>query len=362
MNKIISIILFLLLFSTRPSSGLAPESIREIPSPKGYRFGFHLSWLPDSQRLVMKLVSKNDKKFIPLIAAINVEDESVKILSKPNLKYSYPVCSPDGKWITFIGPMNKHSTLWIMDTQGNNKRRLVDVQCWQRPVWSPDSKRFAFTSRQCDIWVVNLDGSGLNQLSSGAGARSQSKWSPDASQIAYKQNAELWLMNADGSGKKFLTNLVSEPGYESIGTPDDNLFDWSVDGKKIVYAYRPIPPEGKHANRNGQIHPYQIWAVDLNSSRKRCLTPDEISCGLPACLPDGNRILFASTYEWVVTAAETFPPPSYPERNIWTVDFATNSPKQLTKGFTIREFAISPDGRKVAFLTEKPGLFVLLIE
>lgn len=362
MKEILSTLAVLLLFSIRPCSGAAPESVREIPSLKGYRFSFHLSWFPDSRRIVTRLVSENDNKGIPLIAVVNVEDGSAQILSDPSLGYAYPLCSPDGKWIAFIGPMNEHSTVWVMDTQDHNKRRLVDVPCWQRPAWSPDSKRLVFTSRQWDIWVVNLDGSGLTQLTSGAGARSQPKWSPDAGLIAYQQNAELWLMKPDGSDKKLLTMLVSKPGYSPIGTIDDDLFDWSADGEQIVYAYRPIPPEGQHVTQDGQIHPYQIWTVDLNGSRKRCLTPNEISCGLPVCLPDGKRILFASTYKWVVTAAPTFPPPSYLERNIWMVNFATSTPKQLTKGLRTREFAISPDGRKVAFSREGPGLFVLPIE
>ena len=362
MDRFLFSLLVLMLSFIPPSFGVTPEKSREILPSENYRFGYHLSWLPDNERVVTRLISKSDKKGIPQIGVVNVEDNAVKLLSEANLKHSYPVSSPDGKWIAFIGPMEDHSSLWIMDTQGKNKRRLVDVQCWQRPAWAPGSEGLAFTSRQWDIWVVNLDGTGLAQLTSGPGAKCRPQWSPDAGLIAYEQNAKLWCMKADGTDKKLLSVLVSEPGFSPIGTADDHHFNWSPDGQNIIYAYRPIPSDGKRAIRDGQIHPYQIWAVDLDTSHKSCLTPDDMSCGLPSYLPDGRHILFAHTYKWVVAAAVTVPAPSYPNRNIWMLDLATNTLKQLTEGITIREFAVSPDGRKVAFADEGPRLFVLPIE
>jgi len=340
-------------FATR-----VPKAPKQVPMPRGMRSSRDFSWFPDSQRIATRLVqrlSKND--FRSVIAVVEVENGKVKILSEPNIKHCNPACAPDGKTIAYIGPMGEHSTIWVMDINGENKKPLVNVRCWHRPVWSPDSKRLVFTERNNDIWAVNADGSGLKQLTSGPGARSRPKWSPDGNLIAFVAINEIWLMNADGSNQRVLTEIVSELGYGPIGDWDD-LYDWSPDGKQIVYAYRPIPPEGKHVTHDGGIHPYQIWVVNIDGSNKHCVTPEDISCGHPIWAPDKRHILYESIYKWVVTARLTAA--SYPKRNIWMLDLVEKKKQQLTNTRMITEFALSPNGRKVVFSTEDGrNIFVL---
>ncbi|MHC4345541.1 MAG: M56 family metallopeptidase, partial [Planctomycetota bacterium] len=326
-----------------------PEALREILMPEGTGGVGDFSWFPDSQKIAARLVQKFGKyDSRSVIAVLELESGKVEILSEPNIKHCNPACSPDGRKIAYIGPMGEYSTVWLMDVNGDNKRPIANVRCWRRPVWSPDSKRLVFTERNNDIWVVNADGSGLRQLTSGRGARSQPQWSPDGTQIAFVDVDEIWLMNADGSNQRVLTKIVSKPGYGPIGDWDD-FYDWSPDGKQIVCAYRPIPPEGKHVTHDGGIHPYQIWIVNVDGSDKHCLTPEEVSCGHPIWTPDSRHILFESVYKWVVTARETGV--SYPKRNIWILDLAQNKKRQLTAAEYIREFVLSPDGTKVVFLT-----------
>ncbi|MHC4122162.1 MAG: TolB family protein [Planctomycetota bacterium] len=149
-------------------------ALKQIPMPEGMRSPCNFSWFPDSQKIAMRLVQGLDKNnFGSVIAVIDVNNGKVTILSEPNIKHCNPACSPDGKTIAYIGQMGKHSTVWLMDVNGENKRPLVNVKCWRRPVWSPDSKRLVFTERNNDIWVVNADGSGLKQLTSSPGTRSR---------------------------------------------------------------------------------------------------------------------------------------------------------------------------------------------
>jgi Tol biopolymer transport system component len=164
-------------------------------------------------------------------------------------------------------------------------------------------------------------------------------------------------MNADGSNQRLLTKIVSEQGYGPIGDWDD-FFDWSVDSKQIVFAHRPIPPEGKHATSDGDIHPYQIWIVNFDGSNRYCLTPEDVSCGHPIWALGKRYVLYESVYKWVVTARETGV--SYPNRNIWMVDLIEKKKQQLTNVGMITEFALSPDGRKIVFSTEgDKSIFVL---
>jgi Tol biopolymer transport system component len=63
------------------------------------------------------------------------------------------------------------------------------------------------------IVVMNADGSGQQQLTSGSGVDQDPIWSPDGSMIAFKSNRagaaeppgdHVWVMQADGSGRRQL--------------------------------------------------------------------------------------------------------------------------------------------------------------
>ena len=58
------------------------------------------------------------------------------------------------------------------------------------PVWSPDGRRIAFTSRPDDnseIYVVNADGSGQRRLTRNAAGDFGPTWSPDGRKIAFER-------------------------------------------------------------------------------------------------------------------------------------------------------------------------------
>ena len=356
----IQIISYLLLINTAltayivtPMEEEREYRIQQISIPSDMRSSPDFSWFPDSQSIVIPLIQRFDKNdFRSVIAVIEVGSGKVEILTEPNIKHSNPVCSPDGKRIAYIGPMDEFSAVWTMDINGKSKAPLNNIRCWHKPVWSPDSKSLLFTERNNDVWIVNADGSELKKVTSGPGARSRPKWSPDGNLIAYvdTSESELRLMDANGNNQRVLAKLVSMTGYKPIGDSDD-FYDWSPDGKSIVYAYRPIPREGKPITYNGGIYPYEIWIVNVDSSDKLCLTPEEISCGHPLWSPDNKYILFESAYKWSVSKISKIPNPHH-KRNIWMLDLVEKKKRQLTNSGRIREYAISPDGKKIIFMTE----------
>jgi Tol biopolymer transport system component len=130
--------------------------------------------------------------------------------------------SPDGARIAFFSNRDGNEELYVMNVDGSGVTRLTNNPASDANlVWSTDSSRIAFHSDRDgnpEIYVMNPDGSGLTNLSNGPGDDflAAGGWSPDGSHIAFVSsrdgNGEIYVVNADGSG---LTNLSNSPGEDS---------------------------------------------------------------------------------------------------------------------------------------------------
>jgi TolB protein len=82
-----------------------------------------------------------------------------------------------------------------------------------------------------DIYVINVDRSGLTRLTSAPRTDSAADWSPDGSKIAFASrrddgNGEIYVMNSDGTEQTRLTNTPRS--YEAFPA-------WSPDGSRIAF-------------------------------------------------------------------------------------------------------------------------------
>ena len=164
-----------------------------------------------------------------------------------------PSVSPDGTRIAYATLRHETGFLWnrsrefeivMSSLDGSGKRRLTKNQVRDRfPTWSPDGARIAFTSSSSSLPVsrvistVNLDGSGARQVVSLRGVTpgviiSPPVWSPDGSHIAFVANHQstskyaVYVSGIDGSD----LTLVRETS-RILYKPS-----WSPDGGRIVFA------------------------------------------------------------------------------------------------------------------------------
>jgi len=90
---------------------------------------------------------------------------------------SNPSLSPNGKRVVFSMNIGRSTHLFMMDVDGSNLAQLTDARSVDvQPTWSADGKWIAFTSNrenvdlrkhnenQWDIWLISSDGKGLTQL------------------------------------------------------------------------------------------------------------------------------------------------------------------------------------------------------
>src|SRR5512138_1136647 len=108
---------------------------------------------------------------------------------------SNPAISPDGRQIVFTRSWidkvkdERVSNLWIVDVDGNRVRELTSGN-WRdsQPVWSPDGKRIAFLSDRDgtpQLHVLWVDTREVAQLTHLEQAPSAINWSPDSKMIAF---------------------------------------------------------------------------------------------------------------------------------------------------------------------------------
>jgi len=175
-----------------------------------------------------------------------------------------PHWSPDGLRLVFNSDHDDEPKdtpdLWGMDIDGTNLVEYID-----RPAtadfngqWSPDGNRILFVSNRdgnYNLYVINIDKTGLKRLTFNPAADHNPCWSPDGNRIAFVSdrsgNMEIYVMDADGSS---VVRLTDSPGYDSSPA-------WSPSGDRIVFE----------SDRDGQG---DLWIMDADGDNLTQLTDD----------------------------------------------------------------------------------------
>jgi len=102
--------------------------------------------------------------------------------------------SPDGRWIVYVSDRSGEDELFISPQDGLGKEQQVTSGYKgfkYAPVWSPDSKKLAWSDKDTRLWYVDIKEKKPVEIDHGRyGEILNYSWAPDSKWLAYDKNAE----------------------------------------------------------------------------------------------------------------------------------------------------------------------------
>jgi uncharacterized protein YjdB len=124
-----------------------------------------------------------------------------------------PAFSADGSRIAYVSTSPGNAEIYVMNADGTSPTRLTTEPLADgRPTFTPDGQTILFhsarTAGKQQIWSINVDGSGLTQLTRDS-VNFAPTVSPDGQTVAYvslrNKSYDIWLMARDGSNPRQFT-------------------------------------------------------------------------------------------------------------------------------------------------------------
>ncbi len=297
----------------------------------------------------------------------------------------HPVLSPDGQHVAFAwqGPEGDNWDIYVQTIGADNPIRLTrDPLIEVLPAWSPDSRYLAFLAggETCGLFRVPINGGPAERMGECLPNIRHLNWSPHGRYLVYDAIHEdtgiqgIFRVDLETGQPELLTEPVpnSEGDWQPVYAPDGRELAFLRKESKDLHHIYAIPAEGGQPRRItahsvGRIRGLD-WTRDgralvfsFNRDGRFALWRLPYKGGKPERLP--------ITDDWVTYPSLARDAPSLIYKNyadvtgLWSISLdrsqkASGEPVPLMPS-TRSELhpRISPDGRRLAFLSNRTGSF-----
>jgi Tol biopolymer transport system component len=293
---------------------------------------------------------------------------------------SYPTFSPDASQVAFTwnGEQQDTTDVYVKVVGTGPPLRLTkDSAVESFPAWSPDGRQIAFLRARQGIFLIPPIGGTERLLFDGRAGPSQLSWSPDGKDLAFAmwpsptEPGGIFLISAQGGEPRRFTRAESGRVHRAPAL--------SPDGRSLAYADCPSPQLTDLC---------QLLIVALTDSRPQtAVLPKPLALAAIAWSSDGDSLILgqlggqtSTTRLWQVSVRSdaeprllSFAVPGsrdvtlsrsgsrmaysvhYGNTDLWVVEngSVTRSPIHSTVAESQPQF--SPDGRKIAFGSQRGG-------
>ncbi|HET89651.1 MAG TPA: hypothetical protein ENN99_02785, partial [Chloroflexi bacterium] len=223
------------------------------------------SWSPGRDRIVFTANRGGDDGDIYIMDSAGGPWTPVTIGPANDL---HPTWSPDGQRIAFVSDRDGDWELFVVNVDGTGLQQVTFNDAWDSfPAWSPDSKKLVYTSRRTgnyDLFLLDLETRSERQLTSSPYSDAHPSWKPDGDEIVYTMvvseggamRREIGMLNVHNPIPQRVTEGQAGNGLNSYP-------DWSPDGQWIVFT----------SEQDGNAEIYLVlaasgrqWAVNLTAA------------------------------------------------------------------------------------------------
>lgn len=215
---------------------------------------------------------------------------------------------------------------------------------------TPDRKKYGNKYiwplyRSFDVFMADLNGVIVKQLTHSDGYDAEATLSPDGKKMIYTStkngDIDLYIMDLKTGKDKQITNLL---GYDGGAW-------FSPDGKKIIWrASRPNTEadikEYKDFLSQDLVAPtnMEVYIANIDGSNIKKVTAFGQANWAPAFMPDSKRIIFASNHEY----KRGFP------FNLYLINEDGSGLEKISRDKGFDAFPMfSPDGKKIVFCSNR---------
>lgn len=303
-------------------------------------FEYYPAFSPDGQQLAFAwtaAVNSNLDLYVKMIG----EGEPLRLTTHPAAD-GFPSWSPDGRQIAFCS-LRDGGGLYLIPSLGGAERKLDDLKCWDKPVWSRDGRFLAVpkaynenhpSSGGGSLLQVAVDGSAPPRviLAAAPGRRYQSPaLAPDARSLAFfecigPQTGPSCAIQVVETGANL--EPASRPRSVAEGLVYPKGLTWAPGGDHLIFG-------------KGLGNASYLWRVGVDDGKP----PARLDlAGEGAWFPDigarHRRLAFQRALS---------------DPDIWRIAADGQASPLITS--SVREVGpqYSPDGRRVAFESDRGG-------